>query len=67
MNWINYFLAFGIAYFLLIVFFIFAVVFHDSFLITRVFLIYLLLCFAFSILWGLLGLGIAIMGAINGQ
>lgn len=66
MNWMYYFLAFGIAYFLLITFFILAVVFHDSFLIVRVFLIYLLLCLAFSVLWGLLGLGVAIMGAING-
>lgn len=66
MKWMYYFLAFGIAYFLLIAFFILAVVFHDSFLMTRLFLIYLLLCLAFSILWGLLGLGVAIMGAIHG-
>lgn len=64
MNWTNYFIALGLPVILVLATFIIAVIFHKSQFLTKVFLWSFVSGLFFNFIWIVLGIVVAVMGAI---
>lgn len=65
MNWTNYFIALGLPVILVLATFIVAEIFHKSEFLTKVFLWCCLSGLVFIFIWIVLGIVVAVMGAIG--
>lgn len=65
MNWTNYFIALGLPVILVLATFIVAVTFHKSKFLTKVFLWSFVSGLFFNFIWVVLGIVVAVMGAIG--
>lgn len=65
MNWTNYFIALGLPSILILLTFILAVIFIQSDFLKRLFLWCFTVGLAFSVVWVLVGIIVAVMQAIG--